>query len=124
MGQMFTPQLAEMYTNGLSEKMEIIFVSSDRDEGSFNGYLNDMPWLALPYDKRDAKATLSDVFGVQGIPSFAVMDRDFNLITTEGRSNLGKDPKGETLPEGWFPQPYADCNDDPSPLNDSTCVLA
>lgn len=120
----FTPQLAKMYSEGLSDKMEIVFLSSDKDEAAFKEYLGEMPWLALPYSKRAAKEALSKAFGVNGIPSFIVLDKDFNLITTDGRSMVGKDPKGENLPEGWLPQPWADCNDDPSALNDSTCVIA
>merc|ERR1712194_201334 len=67
--KMFTPKLAEFYNNGLKDKMEIIFVSSDKDEGSFNEYFKEMPWLALPYEKRQDKGLLSDTFGVSGIPS-------------------------------------------------------
>merc|ERR1712003_240218 len=78
----FTPKLAEWYTAGLKDKMEIIFVSSDRDEASFNDYFKEMPWLALPYDKREAKEALSEACGVQGIPSFAVINPDGAIITT------------------------------------------
>merc|ERR1711907_525809 len=60
----FTPKLAEYYNTGLKDKMEIIFVSSDRDQESFDEYSKEMPWLALPYEKRDAKNTLSKAFGV------------------------------------------------------------
>merc|ERR1712167_104473 len=63
----FTPKLAEYYNNGLKDKMEIIFVSSDRDQASFDEYSKEMPWLVLPYEKRDEKNILSKVFGVQGI---------------------------------------------------------
>ena len=55
----FTPQLADWYkkfkagSNG--SKFEIVFVSSDRDESSFKEYFGEMPWLALPYGKRDKK---------------------------------------------------------------------
>jgi nucleoredoxin len=120
----FTPKLAQNYSEGLSDKMEIVFVSSDRDESAFKEYLGEMPWLALPYAKREQKNTLSKVFGVEGIPKFVVMDKEFNVITTEGTSCIGRDGKGETLPDGWKPQPFGDCNQDPSALNDSTCVLA
>merc|ERR1712113_1102852 len=47
-----------------------------------------------------------------------------NIITTDGRSMVMKDPEGETLPEGWLPQPFNDVNDDPSDLNGEQCVLA
>ncbi len=55
----FTPQLATWYekfkktANG--DKLEIIFVSSDRNLQAFDEYYAEMPWLALPYDNRDAK---------------------------------------------------------------------
>lgn len=46
---------------------EIVFVSSDRDEPSFNEYYSEMPWLALPYSERKAKGALSSMFDVSGI---------------------------------------------------------
>ena len=55
----FTPKLAEWYTKltsgALKDKVEIVFVSSDRDEKSFNEYFAEMPWLALPFENRDKK---------------------------------------------------------------------
>ncbi len=35
--------------------MEIVFASSDRDQTSFDEYYADMPWCAVPYEKRDIK---------------------------------------------------------------------
>merc|ERR1712031_23684 len=86
-------------------------------------YFKEMPWLALPYDKRDAKEVLSDACGVQGIPSFAVLNPDGTIITTDGRSKVASDPKAESFPEGWLPQPFNDVNDDPSPLNEEQCLI-
>lgn len=60
---------------------------------------------------------------MEGIPSFAVINPDGSIITTNGRSQVMKDPKGESLPEGWMPQPFNSVNDDPSPLNEETCVI-
>ncbi len=40
------------------DKMEMVFVSSDRDETSFNDYYKEMPWHALPYSNRDLKVYL------------------------------------------------------------------
>jgi nucleoredoxin len=119
----FTPKLAEFYNNGLKEKMEIVFVSSDRDENQFKEYSREMPWLSLPYEKRKEKELLSDAFGVQGIPSFVVLNSDGTVITTEGRAKVMSDPKGDHLPEAWLPQPFNDVNDDPSPLNEEQCVI-
>jgi len=120
----FTPKLAEYYKDGLKDKMEIIFVSSDRDQGSFDEYYKEMPWLALPFENRQGKNVLSEVCGVEGIPSFVVVGQDGAIITTDGRSKVQKDPKAATFPDGWLPQPFNDVNDDPSDLNDEKCLIA
>merc|ERR1711988_1883465 len=103
--------------------MEIIFVSSDRDESQYKEYSGEMPWLSLPYEKRQEKELLSDAFGVQGIPSFVVLNSDGTVITTEGRAKVMSDPKGDHFPEAWLPQPFNDVNDDPSPLNEEQCLI-
>jgi len=119
----FTPKLVEFYQDGLKENMEIVFVSSDKDENAFNEYFGEMPWLALPYEKRQEKEVLSNTLGVDGIPSFVVLNPDGTVLTTEGRAKLTSDPKGASLPDGWLPQPFNDVNEDPSPLNDEQCVI-
>jgi nucleoredoxin len=120
----FTPKLSEFYKNGLKDKMEIIFVSSDRDEDGFNEYAAEMPWLALPFAKRREKETLSKAFGVSGIPALIVINSDGSVITEDGRGKVMKDPKGQNFPEGWLPKPFNDVNDDPSDLNEEQCLIA
>merc|ERR1712066_140287 len=73
--------------------------------------------------KREAKEALSEACGVQGIPSFAVINPDGTIITTDGRSKVAADPKAESFPEAWLPQPFNDVNDDPSPLNEEQCLI-
>jgi len=119
----FTPKLAEWYSGGLKEKMEIVFVSSDKDQGEFDSYFATMPWLALDYEKREAKEALSDAFGVSGIPAFVVINPDGSVITTDGRSKVSEDPQAKTFPEGWLPQPFNDVNGDPGPLNEEKCLI-
>ena len=41
-----------------------VFVSSDKDDNSFQGYFGLMPWLALPYKQRSVKEKLAKKFGV------------------------------------------------------------
>lgn len=119
----FTPKLAEWYTAGLKDKMEILFVSSDRDQKAFDEYFAEQPWKALSFSQRDKKTVLSDMFGVEGIPSFVVLDAEGNVITKDGRSKVEKDQLGANFPEAWLPQPINDCNDDPSDLNSEVCFL-
>merc|ERR1712146_280666 len=58
-----------------------------------------------------------------GIPSFAIVNPDGTIVTTDGRSKVSADPKAESFPEGWLPQPFNDVNDDPSPLNEEQCLI-
>ena len=54
----FTPVLAEFYKKWVEEEgksLEIVFVSSDRDQEAFDEYYNSMPWAALKFEFRDEK---------------------------------------------------------------------
>jgi len=99
----FTPKLAEWYKNDLSDKgLEVVFVSWDKDESQFDSYYNEMPWLALPFDNKEKQKELGKKYKVQGIPCLVVVDPETgNTITTDGRTAVTNDPKGEKLP--WHP---------------------
>merc|ERR1712054_602416 len=80
----FTPQLSKWYSEGLKDKdFEIVFVSSDRDEEAFKSYHAEQPWLALDFADRKAKEQLSNLFGVRGIPTLVIVDKDGTTITTD-----------------------------------------
>merc|ERR1719428_2012332 len=52
----FTPKLVEFHNkHAEAQGFETVFVSSDRDQSAFDEYYGEMPWLALPFDKRDEK---------------------------------------------------------------------
>jgi nucleoredoxin len=101
----FTPKLAEWYTKSYKAKgLEVVFVSSDRDEEAFDEYYAEQPWLSLPYAARDIKAKLSKKFKVNGIPSLVIFGPDGETITTDGRAAVSDDPTGERLP--WKPPTF------------------
>ena len=60
----FTPKLADAYQEliGLGKSFEIVFLSSDKSEDAFKEYFNEMPWVALPFTKRDLKTKLADKY--------------------------------------------------------------
>ena len=60
----FTPKLADAYKEliGLGKSFEIVFLSSDKSEDAFKEYFNEMPWVALPFAKRDLKTKLADKY--------------------------------------------------------------
>ncbi|XP_035690960.1 nucleoredoxin-like [Branchiostoma floridae] len=107
----FTPKLAEFYKDfkitEMGKNFEIIFVSSDKDQASFDEYYATMPWLALPYPDRDTKAKLSKKFKVQGIPTFVILDAcTGKVITKDGRLRVSEDPVGAFFP--WHPPPLSE----------------
>ena len=104
----FTPKLAEIY-EGLkkTKKFEIVFASSDKDQATFDSYLGEQPWLALPFEDRAAKNALSKKFKVSGIPTLVIVDgKTGELITTDGRSAITEDPEGAKFP--WKPKTLMD----------------
>jgi len=121
----FTPKFAEMYSNHLKAKgLEVVFVSSDKDEAAFKDYYAEMPWLALDYSCRKEKEQLSNLFEVQGIPSLVIIGEDGGIITKDGRAAVTNDPEGAEFPLGWYPKPVKDLADGPGPLNEAVCVIA
>lgn len=91
----FTPQLAKLYKECKSKgkNFEIIFVSSDRDQSSFDSYFSEMPWVSLDFKERDLKGTLSEIYDVSGIPTLVLLNGDGTEFDREGRKivSLGAD---------------------------------
>ncbi|XP_024023757.1 probable nucleoredoxin 2 [Morus notabilis] len=67
------------------EDFEIVFVSSDHDQTSFDFYFGSMPWLALPFGDPNIK-NLVKHFDVKGIPSLVILGPDGKTITRNGRN--------------------------------------
>lgn len=105
----FTPKLVEFYNNvkatANGPKFELVFVSSDRDEKSFQEYYNEMPWLSLPFALREEKQKLSSKFKVQGIPMLIFLDATTGeVINKQGREIVQSDPEGKNFP--WAPKTF------------------
>ncbi|KAL5845364.1 hypothetical protein ACOSQ4_011322 [Xanthoceras sorbifolium] len=89
----FTPKLAAIYLKikqmlvekGDVEDFEIVFVSSDRDQASFESYFGKMPWLALPFGDPNLK-DLAKYFDVLGIPCLVIIGPDGKTVTKQGRN--------------------------------------
>lgn len=81
----FTPNLVEVYEK-LSSKgdFEVVFISSDRDESSFNDYFSKMPWLAIPFSDDGIRKQLKELFKVRGIPNLVVLDTDGKVSCDQG----------------------------------------
>ena len=86
----FTPLLAQLYEEIKEQKkdFEIIFVSSDRDDNEFNGYFEDMPWLAVALSEKNSISSLKSHFGVTGIPKLVVVDKTGKIIDDNARATI------------------------------------
>jgi len=121
----FTPKLAEWYkdfkeNHPRANDFEIVFASSDKDEGAFSEYFSEMPWAALPYEDREVKEQLSKEFQVRGIPTLVIVDENRKLLTKNGRDIVRDDPKGEQFP--WTPPSFAELFGEEFVRNDGTVV--
>ncbi|ESO06420.1 hypothetical protein HELRODRAFT_155703 [Helobdella robusta] len=98
--RMFTPMLKTFYnTYKSSEKLEIIFISSDQDVTQWQEYFSEMPWIALPYEDRAMKEKLSKTFDVRGIPTLIFLDAETgDIISLNGREVVHKHQPGQAFP--------------------------
>ncbi|ESO89074.1 hypothetical protein LOTGIDRAFT_229002 [Lottia gigantea] len=97
--RMFTPTLIKFYDKIKSKgkKFEIVFISSDRDEESYEEYMKTMPWLSLPFGPKSEQ--LSEKYGVSGIPTLLLLDSKTGKVITElGRAKITTDPEGTNFP--------------------------
>jgi len=120
----FTPKLIEVYKalkQSGRDDFEFVFVSSDRSTNEFSEYFGSQPWLGIPPgDPR--KAALSRRFGVEGIPTFVMLDERGATINANARGAVMADPTGARFP--WAPEPAADLEDGPDGLNETPSVVA
>lgn len=92
----FTPLLAEFYDDLISRgvKIEIIFASTDRDLKSFNEYIQDQPWVALPYNAKEIKK-LGLSFSIRGIPTLIIVDPENGTIIDKDGKTTVEEAKGD-----------------------------
>src|SRR5438132_7884567 len=82
----FTPYLHEFYDLLKEEDsnfLEIIFVSRDTNEESFDKYHKEMPWLALKFN-RELSDELVKKYSINGIPSLIILDGQTGDIKDTG----------------------------------------
>lgn len=77
----FAPHLVQLYTalKTQGEKLEIVFVSLDRDENGFLDHFKHMPWLAVPFDI-DMRKRLSGRLFIEHIPSLIPLASDGRTV--------------------------------------------
>ena len=87
----FTPQLAKVYNEWkkAGKSIEVVFISSDRDQKQFEEYYAEMPWLAVDISEKDCKSELNTLFSVSGIPTLTIVDKSGNVIEADAMNIEG-----------------------------------
>lgn len=101
----FNPVLIEFYNdvNYPDKRFEVIQISSDQDEVSFNEYFGGMPWVAIPFG--DQRITdLKKSFNVQGIPLLLLINRKGEMVYGSARNDIQSE--GPSCFERWLNQYY------------------
>ena len=99
----FTPQLKATFEGWREKgkKLNIVFVSLDRDQEQFNEYYQSMhsDWLCIPFPESDRRKKVSELNTSGGIPCLMFMDSKSGEIHTKGgRDVVRRDPEGESFP--------------------------
>jgi nucleoredoxin len=92
----FTPKLAAFYNevNASGNQIEVVFVSCDNSPPEFQGYYNEMPWLAVPFENQALKSQLGTQYSVSGIPALILIDKTGRSLRTNCRNDvMGKSPQ-------------------------------
>ncbi|CAM4765704.1 unnamed protein product [Rotaria magnacalcarata] len=95
----FTPELVKIFDevkDEINNKLDIVFISCDRDQESFDEYLRGMPWKALPFSDRNLPKLLGEKFNIDGIPSLVVLPPFLQIITLDGIDEV-RDANKEAL---------------------------
>ncbi len=64
--------------------LEIIYISGDGDEETFDSHYATMPWLAIPFFSLKIKE-LENKCKPNGTPTLAVIGKDGSVLSLEGR---------------------------------------
>ncbi|KAH0455131.1 hypothetical protein IEQ34_017055 [Dendrobium chrysotoxum] len=82
----FTPLLTEVYQK-LKEQgteFEVVFVSCDEDQSSFEQFHGTMPWVAIPFGDLQSRKILNQRYDIEGIPSLVILSPNGQLLQTNG----------------------------------------
>jgi nucleoredoxin len=87
----FTPELVKARDKN-DDEFEVVLVGADRSAEDQQKYMEDyeMEWPAIPFNS-PLRQQLGKKFGISGIPALVILDDRGNLITKNGRAQVGDD---------------------------------
>jgi nucleoredoxin len=103
----FTPHLIKLYevlrqnTKSNSSDFEFIFIGRDTDESRMWEYFKEMPWLAMPYERRAEANWLKEIFEIDSIPCLVTIEGNGKVINRRAQHHAIKDVDCSNFP--WPP---------------------
>lgn len=93
----FTPMLVELYPQLLTNKIDIVLVSSDKSIDKYDSYRSAQPWPALPFDTHTLRSTLRTQYDIKTIPALLFFDaKQGTLIAANGR-DMVRDNRSQVI---------------------------
>ena len=99
----FIVKLEELYDviNKTKKIFEIVQISNEKSEHAYKENMTEKRnWLYLPFNDPFIK-TLVDQFNVEFLPTFIIVNRDFFILSTNGRKDM-IDNEGVKSYEKWY----------------------
>lgn len=59
---------------------------------SYSNYLENMPWLSIPWQQATVRAELAQLYAIRGIPTLLLLDSNGHIITMDARAEMAEDP--------------------------------
>lgn len=87
----FTPILVDAYPSLLNNKIDIVYISSDKSIEQYNQYRGTQPWQSLPYEETDLRNLLRTEFDIKTIPALLFFDVKQKLLIEPNGRNLIRD---------------------------------
>lgn len=100
----FSPILVEFYNkHAKEEKIEIVYVSSDKSIQEFQQYYNKMPWTAIPPNSTTTalKNQLAQKLKIVGIPTLVVLTKDGKFVTDQARRQIEQTGSWTKIIQEW-----------------------
>ncbi|KAL8455828.1 hypothetical protein Emag_000402 [Eimeria magna] len=122
--QRFTAKLVETVKKlrERGEHVELVLVSNDRDEESFNAYFSKMNWLAVPFKDAATRAVAQDTLGVRSLPTLIWVDSKGEILTRRGVASVSNDPEGALFP--WRDKAVKDVDEALESIAEEPVLLA
>lgn len=97
----FLTVLSDFYlsVNSPKKRLEIIHITSDKDEAGFNEHFEQAPWVCIPYSDQRIDA-LKHKFKIAGVPVLLVLNKDGTLANGIAKSDVETD--GPSCFDHWL----------------------